>query len=98
VTAVRLLWPGPSTRTRALAVQTLVTGILHAGAATGLPAIPGYATMEHTLGQARRTCWPLKHVPLAVPWPWTESGCCGRWSGNDQLCSRLVRAHIFLGP
>jgi hypothetical protein len=55
VTAVRLLWPGPSTRTRALAVQTLVTGILHAGAATGLPAIPGYATMEHTLGQARRT-------------------------------------------
>jgi hypothetical protein len=53
VTAVRLLWPGPSTRTRALAVQTLVTVILHAGAATGLPAIPGYATMEHTLGQVR---------------------------------------------
>jgi hypothetical protein len=53
VTAVRLLWPGPSSRTGELIVQTAITIALFVGAAAGLAALPGYAAMAHTLGDVR---------------------------------------------
>lgn len=50
---VRLLWPGPSSRTRELIVQTVITVVLYVGAAAGLSAIPGYGVMQQTLQHVR---------------------------------------------